>query len=381
MKFIAYRDILLPASEGFIPRQYQGFEQMAPIWLGSRSILRPEESRRLTGEAGSIITLPWLRRELWRQGGMVPREFSALMRQGSEARPVGIHANFGRGGALSLPLAERYDLPLVVTYHGGDATKDKHYQPHYGVSSLYLRRLPRLLQRARAIVCVSEFIRDSLRRRGFPSDRLVVNPYGVAPVAESDWADYGGSQSPPYLFFAGRLVEKKGVDYLLQAFAQSRGQFPNLELVIAGSGELEASLRNRAREISTERIRFVGWQSPDQLLSWRRGAAAIVIPSVTSRSGDAEGMPNVVLEAMAQGCAVIGSRHAGITEAINHGRSGLLVAERDVEGLAEAIAQLVSQPHLARRLGAAARQLVAEQYDATQQSRKLEQILLDHFKP
>ena len=380
--FIAYRDILLPASEGFIPQQYRGFAAMRPIWLGSRRLageLGVLEVPGVPGVPGEVITLPLVRRELWRRAELVPREFAALMQRPLPERPVGIHANFGRGGALVLPLAERFDLPLVVTYHGGDATKDRHYQSHYGLSSLYLRRLPRLMARARAMVCVSEFIRDTLVRRGFPRDKLIVNPYGVAPVAAEDWAEFGSPLTAPYVFFAGRLVEKKGVEYLLQAFARIMARLPSLELVIAGTGELSQALQRQAAEISPARIRLVGWQTPAELRHWRRSAAAVVVPSVTSRSGDAEGMPNVVLEAMAQGCAVIGSRHAGISEAIRHGDSGLLVAERDVEGLAQAIEAIVSQPNLARSLGAAARQRVAESYDAARQSQRLEQILEQLF--
>ncbi|MDI9409486.1 MAG: glycosyltransferase [Candidatus Pacebacteria bacterium] len=376
IKFIAYRDVILPSSESFIPRQYQVFNRLSPIWLGSRSIVTGPQRERLIGTDGEIITLPIHRRDLWRQLGYIPRQFSHLMSRPVEQKPRLIHANFGRGGALALPLALRFGLPLAVTYHGGDATKDRHYNRRMGLPSLYLRRLPRLLDYASIIICVSEFIRATLLRRGFPPEKLIVNPYGIEPAAPKDWAVFGLDSTPPYLFFAGRLVEKKGVEYLLRAFATVMTELPELQLVIAGDGELGPSLRQLAGEISSEQIKFIGWQTPEQLLAWRRGAAAVVVPSVTSHSGDAEGLPNVVLEAMAQGCAVIGSRHAGISEAIVDHDSGLLVAERDVAGLAAAMMQVVSNPTMAQQLGSAARTRVSETYDATRQSQRLESILL-----
>ena len=376
IKFIAYRDVLLPSSESFIPRQYQGFKTLSPIWLGSRSILDQTQTEKMVGENGKLITLPTRQRDLWRQFGVIPKSFKTLMEQPIAERPELIHANFGRGGAIALPLAEFYNLPLAVTYHGGDATKERHYQKRFGVPSLYLRRLPRLMERAAVIICVSEFIRETLLRRGFPAHKLIVNPYGIDPADRLDWAEFGKSETPPYLFFAGRLVEKKGLEYLLRAFAILQSELPLLELVIAGDGELAPFLHRQAAEITHQRIRFVGWQTPQQLRDWRRGAAAVIVPSVTSRSGDAEGLPNVVLEAMAQGCAVIGSRHAGISEAIVDQDSGLLVAERDVAGLAGAIRQLVTAPETARQLGSAARLRVSQHYDAAHQSQRLESLLL-----
>jgi glycosyltransferase involved in cell wall biosynthesis len=107
------------------------------------------------------------------------------------------------------------------------------------------------------------------------------------------------------------------------------------------------------------------------------GALAVCVPSVHAEDGDAEGLPNVVIEAMAAGAPVIGSRHAGIGEAVTHERTGLLVPPADAEALAAALRRLRDEPKLRGALGAGARQVAVAEFDARVQSQRLQQRLLD----
>ena len=107
-----------------------------------------------------------------------------------------------------------------------------------------------------------------------------------------------------------------------------------------------------------------------------RSGAIVCIPSLTAAGGDAEGLPTVIFEAMAEGAAIVASRHAGIAEAIEHGENGLLVPEGDPAALADALEQLIRHPELRHRLGQAARRTAAERFDAVRQSRCLEEALL-----
>ena len=116
-------------------------------------------------------------------------------------RPQLIHAHFGRGGALALPIARALSLPLVVTFHGGDATKDGTTAD----SSFQQSSNGAVKQEAALIICVAEHIREALLARNFPAAKLKVIRYGIEPEAD------GGSQRPaerPYLLFVGRFVEK-----------------------------------------------------------------------------------------------------------------------------------------------------------------------------
>ena len=105
-------------------------------------------------------------------------------------------------------------------------------------------------------------------------------------------------------------------------------------------------------------------------------ALAFCVPSVQAADGDAEGLPTVVLEAMAAGTPVIGSRHAGIGEAIEHERTGFLVEGRDPEALATALRRLDDEPGLRQRLGGNARTVALDRFDAVKQSQRLEERLL-----
>src|SRR4051812_9923741 len=157
-----------------------------------------------------------------------------------ELRPGLVHAHFGRGGALALPIARALRIPLVVTFHGGDATKDPHYHRRMP-PTIFQQRLAALQREAALFVCVSEYIRDSLLARGFPADKLLVHRYGVELDPEDcagdragDHDQQGGGEGRPVLF-AGRFVEKKGASVLLEAL---RRLDPAIRppLVLAGEG-------------------------------------------------------------------------------------------------------------------------------------------------
>ncbi len=364
---LVYRHRLAPPSEvGFLRRFYVGFEQLTPVWLGyhidAGAAALTQEPLRL-GRSGPLGAIE---RALFRHCGILPAtpDLRAL-------RPLALHAHFGPGGALALPIARRLGIPLVVTFHGADATKERHYRRHL-VPPVYQRRLAALQREAALFVCVSEFVRDRLIERGFPPDKLAVIHQGIEldvtpPVAPSRWDD-------PYILFVGRFVEKKGVADLIRAARLLDRRGSGARLVLIGDGPLAGALREEAKGLAL--VSFPGWLPNEEVRLAMRRAAAVCVPSVTAGSGDAEGLPSVILEAMAEAAPVVASRHAGIAEAVEHGQSGLLVAEGDPLALADALEHLIEQPALRARLGAAARNVAAERFSAIRQSRLLEAALL-----
>jgi colanic acid/amylovoran biosynthesis glycosyltransferase len=363
---LVYRDRIVPRSEAnFLRREYVGFEFLAPVWVGCRiddGVGDLGVQPLILGRSGAWGALD---RALFKQFGRLPPrpDLKAL-------RPRVVHAHFGRGGALALPIARALNVPLVVTFHGGDATKEKHYRRRL-LPTIYQRRLATLQREASMIICVSDHIRARLIERGFPSDKLRVIRYGV------DISQLGSSApSPgqPYVLFVGRFVEKKGVDHLLEAMRLLRSQGADVPLVLIGDGPLAEDLKEKARLIGN--VNFLGWLPSDDVRRWMRGALAVCVPSVTALSGDEEGLPNVVIEAMAECAPVIASRHGGIAEAIDHERTGLLVPPGDARAIAEAIKRLVGDPETRHSMGEMARHRAGECFSAVAQSRLLENELL-----
>ena len=358
---LVFRDKLLLPSEGFIPTHYREFDQLQPVYVANQFGWSAGE---LDGPRLATSHSP-IGRLLFKQTGFV--DLSPMR----AFDPVAVHAHFGRGGALALPLARQLGLPLYVTYHGGDATKNTHERPRL-VPTIYQRRVAALQHYARAFLCVSDFVARRLANQGFPRDKLLTHYIGI---------DCSRLEAPQLrngpLLFAGRLTGKKGVDVLLVAMRRLQADghvMPRLD--IAGAGPDEAKLRAAADGL--DNVRFLGWKTPDALAKLMARATAVVVPSREAADGDCEGLPTVVLEAIRAGAPIIATRHAGIPEIITHEVSGLLAPENDADALAVILRQAID--HAARLpsfVNAAQRRLTAD-FDAQKQSRRLQQILLGH---
>lgn len=363
---LVYRDRIVPRSEAhFLRRQYVGFQRLAPVWVGCRtdaglSDLGAEPI--LLGRRGIVGVLDRL---LFQQLGRVP-PVPDLTR----LRPRLIHAHFGRGGALALPIARALRLPLVVTFHGGDATKFRHYRKR-PFPTVFQRRCAALQREAALIICVAEHIREALLAQNFPPGKLKVIRYGIEPAVESDEPK---PPDRPFLLFVGRFVEKKGVSHLLDAMRMLEAEGAGVDLTLVGDGPLAGELRRQAEKLSG--VRFFGWLPNHEVRRLMHTALAICVPSVAARSGDSEGLPNVVLEAMASALPVIGSEIAGITEAVENGQTGFLVPPADPTAIAAAVRRLLADPATCSRMGGAARLAATERFSALAQSRMLEDALL-----
>jgi len=198
---------------------------------------------------------------------------------------------------------------------------------------------------------------------------VVSVPIEVIPYTTS-LPDAGRVASRPSLprpprgpvLFVGRLVERKGVAYLIDAIALVGDRELSLEII--GDGPARASLRARAEALGVaDRVTFRGKVTSDELQASYARAAVFVLPSVVDARGDTEGLGVVLLEAMNYGTPVIASRIGGIPDIVEDGVSGLLVPAGDPAALAGALRRLIEDPALARRLGEAGRQRVRERFN------------------
>jgi glycosyltransferase involved in cell wall biosynthesis len=281
----------------------------------------------------------------WRAAGKVARKTRATMMHGHWVIPGGVTA------ALAAP-----GLPLVISLHGSDVYVAETLPPARVAARLAFRR-------AGFVTACS----DDLGRRavalGADPNRLATVPYGVDTArfrpdasrrtAQRESAGIGADV--PLAFAAGRLVRKKGFEYLIDAMART----PGVILAIAGEGTLDGELRQRARAAGVaERVRFLGNQTQDSVAAWLMASDVAVVPSVRDDSGNVDGLPNVVLEALASGTPVVTTTAGGIGSVVEHGATAWVVPERDPAAIAGALAHLTSNAGDAARLGAAARALV-----------------------
>jgi glycosyltransferase involved in cell wall biosynthesis len=356
-----FRSPVFNASETFVAAQAGGLVRYQPLMLGLEGkghVPAALNGRVMLASRGEALAL--------RFGGSA----RGLAERVRPYAPVLVHAHFGPDGVLAMPLARRLGVPLVTSLRGYDVTRTRGALLRSGRASWvrYALMRGRLAREGALFLAVSEALRARAIAAGFPEGRTLTHYNGV-DLARFRVGERGAGLM---VLHVGRLVEKKGTAVLLRAFAQVHGAFPSAELAIVGEGPLRASLEGLAGELGLgEAVRFVGHAPAGE---WMRRAALLAAPSVTAADGDAEGLPNVVVEAAASGLAVLGSDHSGIPEAIDDGRSGFVVPEGAVEPLAARLAELLGSAELRARMGAAGRTMVEAKFDAARQMARLEAI-------
>ena len=234
-----------------------------------------------------------------------------------------------------LALARALRLPLITHLRGYDVTLTRAALIASGRPSWsrYALQRGRLMRDGTLFLAVSEALRKQAIALGYPEARTRTHYNGV----DLDRFQPGRRpREPGTVLHVGRLVEKKGTAGLIAALAGMSGA----RLVVIGEGPLRAQLQRQAGALGVK-AQFLGAQPADEVATWMRRAALLAAPSVTARDGDAEGLPNVIVEGAACGIPVVATRHSGIPEAVEDGATGFLVREGDPAGLAARIGALL----------------------------------------
>ncbi|MGB8646554.1 MAG: glycosyltransferase family 4 protein [Anaerolineae bacterium] len=274
-----------------------------------------------------------------------------------------IHAHWVLPNApmAALVAAQRH-IPLVISLHGSDVFLAAKVKPLGAVAHW-------CLDRAAGITACSANLMTGALALGAAEDRLEMIPYGadikafhVDPAEAARVRASLGVQPDDLLVLAvGRLVYKKGFAFLVQAMREVLLTAPHARLVIAGDGDLRQELAQHAASLGLNgNVTFTGSVSHQAIAALYAAADIFVVPSVHDEAGNVDGLPNVTLEAMAAGKPVIASRVAGLPQVVQEGVNGLLVEEKDVPALAQAILTLASDPALRQRMGAASRVQIRE---------------------
>lgn len=364
---LAYCDKMFTPSESFIPRGYTSFEKLRPVYIG-HTINGPvpdgAEAIDLSTLHGSFGTAGF------KQLGQVSSRLEQTLRT---LNPVAIHASFGKSGAYALPLAKKLNLPLAVTYYGGDATKTSNTKD--SMLRVYNRRRQQLWETADLILPCSDFIRRELLGKGAPDGKMIVHHNTADP------AKFQPGEKQNLLVFAGRWSPKKGIDTLIAALTKIGPALEGWTVRLCGNkpeGERDGFEQGLHDQLAASglAVELAGWVPADEMPKHWAAAKIACVPSKRAPSGDAEGLPLVCIEAMLSGCALAATRHSGIVECVKDGETGYLCDEGDADALADNLRKMLTDPDATARMGTAGQALAMESFNLQKQSRTLEAHLM-----
>lgn len=290
-------------------------------------------------------------------------DIAAQSRQGPIGRFDAIVAHFGPTGVRAMYLRQSglVDGPVATVFHGFDVSRSDIIKKHLG-------NYHRLFEQTEVLLPISELWKQRLLEWGAPKDKLRVLRMGVDLDQLQMSATTRQPIDPLQVLSVARLTEKKGLEYALAGVTQARS---NIACTIIGTGPLDQPLRELAGSAKPGVINFAGEQPQHKVFEALQQADVFLLPSVTAADGDMEGVPVVLMEAMAKGVIVLATRHSGIPELIDDGVSGLLVAERDSAAIANALDRVAAGEIDVARMRTEARLKVESKFDNAALDREL----------
>jgi colanic acid/amylovoran biosynthesis glycosyltransferase len=282
------------------------------------------------------------------------------------------HFQFGPAALNWLPLFDSGLLAgrIAVSFRGYDVSRFVREHGEGAYAPLF----------ARADLCLPncEYFRRRLLRLGARPSTVVVHRSGI-DLARFAWSARGRpADGRVRVVSVGRLVEKKGIAYAIQAMARVARVHPDASYTVIGDGPLRGDLEQAARDCGLgSRVAFLGARPHQEIARMLDDCHILVAPSVTAGDGNEDAPVNALKEAMAMGLPVVGTRHGGIPELVEDGVSGVLVPERDPDELARALLDLMARADQWPQMGRAGRAAVERSYDLERLNDELESLFLE----
>jgi colanic acid/amylovoran biosynthesis glycosyltransferase len=278
-----------------------------------------------------------------------------------------VHSHFATKNIIGAELKEIDILKgkLVSTFYGYDITGfiKKNGKDVYDV----------LFRKADLIIVIVEKWKKKLIELGCKAEKIVVQRIGVNP--EKFHNEFKGKNSNIRILSIGRFVEKKGFECGIRAFAKVGKKFPDTIYEIIGDGPLKNRLKILAEKLGIkEKVKFLGPKKQNEVTGIIKKSDIFLSPSMTAESGDEEGTPVVLMEAMASGLPVVSTNHGGIPELVKDGTTGFLVGEKDSGALADKLEILIKNPALGKKFGERGRKQIKENFNSNKLNDNLAQI-------
>ncbi|WP_162463008.1 glycosyltransferase [Paenibacillus psychroresistens] len=349
MKKIAFvRLRYLPPSETFIYEELKNIKRFKAIVYTHRKI--------------NIKRFPFPRIK------HLPSRTSKIARKFRRKKIRLIHARFGNAGVKLMSVKKRLHIPMVTSFHGFDLPSKRNSRKPYH------RKLRVLFKVGNKFTVPSRQMKRQLIRWGCPARKIKIMYSGIN-LQKFSYKRRENKTNHISLISVGRLHRKKGLNYLIKAFKKVHDQHPSSRLVIVGDGDQRRMLKRLIASLKLKKsVKLKGLIAHGQLTELLHRADIFCLPSITTKDGNHEGIPNSIKEAMATGLPVVSTKHGGIPELVTNGRDGLLVPERNVKSLANKIKQLIKNPALRLQMGINGRERVVRHFNSAKQVRKLEGI-------
>src|SRR3989338_8410581 len=293
---------------------------------------------------------------------LVVSEFFSLWRVAQKEKPGIIHAHWILPQGFTAAIIGRlFRIPVIITAHAGDV---------FPLGNLFFRLLSRVsISSAAAVTANSSFTMAAVGKIAKPRSISVI-PMGVDLKLFSSASSSAAAAmrkkhaiKGKMLLFVGRLAEKKCARYLVAAIEDILKKFPAAKLVIVGDGPEKAALVRQSQQLGLSgSIIFAGSVANQSLPPYYRAADVFVLPSIVDSRGDTEGLGVVLLEAITAGIPVVASNVGGIPDIVIHGKTGLLVGQKNPWQLAEAVIRILSGSELRKKLAVAAKAHVVKSY-------------------
>lgn len=280
-----------------------------------------------------------------------------------------IHCHFGPSGNFGVFLKEvgAISSKVITTFHGYDLSR---YIEENGN-----RTYEKLFDKGDLFLPISKRWKEKLIKLGCRKEKILVHRMGI------DVGRFGFLQrkirkdGKISILTVARLVEKKGVQYGIQAVAKALKHYPDIEYKIAGDGPLKKDLIHLISKFNINKnVILLGWKEQAEISDLMSHADILLAPSITSKNGNQEGIPVVLMEALAQGLPVISTQHSGIPELVQNEKSGFLVPEHDIQALVDKIEYLIEHPERWPDIGREGRKHVEKNFDINKLNDRLVQL-------
>lgn len=246
-------------------------------------------------------------------------------------------AHFGTAGVVANKLRELNLLKgkLVTIFHGSDISV-------YSILKIFKDDYKKLFMTGELMVPISDLWRSRLEELGCPENKIKVNRMGIDSKQFKCRSFNKPLSKKLKIITVARFTEKKGLTYALDAMAILQNQGIEFEYNIIGGGELKSDIEEQIAKLALKNVKLLGFQPQNKVSDLLNESDVFLLPSITAKSGDMEGIPVSLMEAMAMGLIAVSTYHSGIPELISDSKSGFLVPERNAEEIAKVALKIVN---------------------------------------